>query len=590
MAAITPEKLRELMSKVRKGATTSFSFIQIGAILEAIGGKLEPVNTIVHLEDKPGGPDPHLKMDWSLTYADSPEEAQTVLTHLKKYEVKALPAKPKPGLFFAMDVQDPEERPGGGGKPYYSIAFHAYYSTIGYRVELAGKSATILPGRYDLPDVRWMAKDGPPKHKRGLREHEVLVWLSKETDWVARCNKYNNVEEHIPAEARSRDRTGSCPICFSNVKLSGGREIVLHGYQRPGYGFIQGSCYGVGYEPFEVSVKGVSDYLTQKLEPGLKAAEKRLASLQSGKIETIIYRKKVIKPGDSEWDRVLASTIDTCEREIKDIAHEIKSFEKLRSNWKERPLPKEGDRHINWFLEGQKTASVERVANAFLLPKKVVGRYLASRVANRFVSATTGWETVNSRTLEESEMDSIWEQFVATYKKLGLTHSSIAAMMSEYDVWEVFREGFAILAFAVSKRTPFGIKLGLLGSDGTPAGKTALKSFLSTNYKRSGHYGEVSHGVEHVALKANAPVVCATNVGGVIKKKIDPLPDGVHYVRNLTGIGMVTKILIGIPRGVPTTDANHPRCSVGDGEARVAFDEDETENLDSHYACQIDLE
>lgn len=38
-----------------------------------------------------------------------------------------------------------------------------------------------------------------------------------------------------------------CQICERRQCLSPKALLVLHGYERPGYGFIQGSCFGVGF-------------------------------------------------------------------------------------------------------------------------------------------------------------------------------------------------------------------------------------------------------------------------------------------------------------------------------------------------------
>lgn len=43
---------------------------------------------------------------------------------------------------------------------------------------------------------------------------------------------------------------GTCQVCFSLQRLPKG-EMALHGYRRPGGGFIEGRCPGVGYLPYE---------------------------------------------------------------------------------------------------------------------------------------------------------------------------------------------------------------------------------------------------------------------------------------------------------------------------------------------------
>lgn len=198
--------------------------------------------------------------------------------------------------------------------------------------------------------------------------------------------------------------------------------------------------------------------------------------------------------------------------------------------------------------------------------------------------ANQGWVSVPPG----EHADRVWSMYEATYRQIGLTKSSPSEMVADYDVWQVFMSNGVPVAFVTSKRTPFGVKLGLLGSDGSPEGKAAIKDYLKTNFKRSGEYGEVSHGVEKVVTSANTPVVCNVYADDVIKKSIDPEDDGVHYTRNLSGVGKVTKLLVGRPKGVPTTDLSHPSCPAGTpSEVRLAS-EDDASDLDAHLACQIE--
>jgi hypothetical protein len=186
-------------------------------------------------------------------------------------------------------------------------------------------------------------------------------------------------------------------------------------------------------------------------------------------------------------------------------------------------------------------------------------------------------------------MDQVWTMYEATYRQIGLSKANPAEMVSDYDIWQVFMNDGAPIAFSLSKRTPFGVKTGLLGSDGTPEGKSAVKDYLRSNFKTSGNYGEVSHGVEKIVLSANPPVVCAVYADDVLKKPVSPEPDGLRYTRSLSGVGNVTKILVGKPKGVPTTSLSNPSCPTGTPpEVRLATEGDDVCDLDAHLACQVE--
>jgi len=46
---------------------------------------------------------------------------------------------------------------------------------------------------------------------------------------------------------------GTCALCWQNVRCPNG-TLAHHGYKRPGWGYIHGSCAGTGHEPWEVNV------------------------------------------------------------------------------------------------------------------------------------------------------------------------------------------------------------------------------------------------------------------------------------------------------------------------------------------------
>lgn len=199
--------------------------------------------------------------------------------------------------------------------------------------------------------------------------------------------------------------------------------------------------------------------------------------------------------------------------------------------------------------------------------------------------ASLGWVDA----VRGENLDKIWDMYERTYRKIGLSKASKSELVTDYDSWEVFPgvDGSPI-GFVLSKTTPMGKKLGLAGSDGSPEGKAALIQYLSHNFKRPGYYAEVSHAVEAIAMRSNPPVVCAVEAPMVLKKDVKPQEDGIHYIRSLSGVGQVEKVLIGRPRGISTTSASNPSCPMGVESPRFASEEDPSD-LDLHLACQIDF-
>lgn len=338
MATIPTEKLNELMMKVRKGATSSFTLAQIQAIVEALGGSFESFTGLVKGVRSSGR---------NMIWADSETEAETYLSVLRK--APAPGGKLKPGVMYVSKIDDVAPQPGG-----FRIFFDSFTAAIGVKIELGGKSAELLPSEYSIQEARDYVHQGP--RKESVRASEVVGWLAKNTDWVARANAFLNMEEHVPAEARTRDRTGSCPVCFQNVKLAS-EKIVLHGYKRPGHGTVQGKCIGVGFPPFELSVKGTKEFLDEYLEPGLRSLKESRKALDAEDLTTVKPYNREYTRNDPEWDMMLRRAKEDLDARVKSAERERDAYERLVRNWKERPLPKEGERHIDWFTAGQKSAS-----------------------------------------------------------------------------------------------------------------------------------------------------------------------------------------------------------------------------------------
>ena len=89
-----------------------------------------------------------------------------------------------------------------------------------------------------------------------------------------------------------------------------------------------------------------------------------------------------------------------------------------------------------------------------------------------------------------------------------------------------------------------------------------MKQYIAESFFDAGHYAEVSHRMEDLAIEAGVPIVCAAFASDVLKKNVVPADDGVHYRRAIKGVGEVTKVIIGIPDGFPVTSSRQPQCPI----------------------------
>lgn len=74
-----------------------------------------------------------------------------------------------------------------------------------------------------------------------------------------------------------------CQICERNQCISSKGLMVLHGYKRPGYGFIEGSCFGVGHVDYSKGTDALELYATE-LSKMLTSAKADLATYTRGEV------------------------------------------------------------------------------------------------------------------------------------------------------------------------------------------------------------------------------------------------------------------------------------------------------------------
>jgi hypothetical protein len=201
---------------------------------------------------------------------------------------------------------------------------------------------------------------------------------------------------------------------------------------------------------------------------------------------------------------------------------------------------------------------------------------------------------VNQRTpgFEEVIRPAVWDMMVSTYAKLGLILDR-PSELDEYNVWDIYEDvDGRFIAFRLGKTTPFGIKGGLVGSDGSRTGRTAIKQYVAEWYLEPGHYSEVSHRMQELAFAAGAPVVCAAYASEVLHKPVIPEPDGVFYRRVIKNVGEVKKVIVGRPHGVSVTPSADPQCPL---PSRAMSDrlrlrpDTSAEAVFSHAASLVDL-
>jgi hypothetical protein len=338
-AALSEDKLKEVMLKIRKGATSSLTWGSLREVLANLdpGWKLEPITSLVKLQ----GNDFYGKKD----------EVEDKYKELGSKVVTTLPHNPKHGQFYITNLTPVQENPHHLGDYFFKL--NLWMGHDGWKITAPnGKVFETPTEEFDLSSVGSLRHGYKTRTRGKLSLSNIERWLNEETDWIDQINKKLGLGKFEPSISRTRENTGTCPVCFQNIKAN--PYMVLHGYRRPGTGETYGRCYGVGYLPFEVSIEGTKDYLEKVVEPQLEQTRKRFQDLKSGKITKLKNFRIEITSDSPQWERVLSETIRQTEWEIKQLEEKAKAYKNLVQYWKERPLPKEGEPHINWYHQGQK--------------------------------------------------------------------------------------------------------------------------------------------------------------------------------------------------------------------------------------------
>lgn len=337
-------KMRELLGKLRKGATATLTFAKVLQVLDALGWKAAPVLGWTPRHYVFQGDEQLVAADTSRMSRDALDELHAKLT---KAEISSLPESPRAaGDVAVMDVGEISKGSSAYGTPTYYFYRREWVGTEGLSVTSpSGQEQIFLVDHHELDrGNRNLASDSSAPGD---------LWRSlKQMGIEEEVNTALGTPAHVPAAERTRENTGTCAACWGNYKLSAGR-LVLHGYERPGYGYVRGQCFGVGYEPVETSVVGATKY--DEHLGGLLLNEKNiLAKLESGEVEAIEGRQgKIFKKEDPAFPSLRADKIRNAKYTIKQLERDLETYAKVIAAWKPRPMPREGElqRGVGFFLK-----------------------------------------------------------------------------------------------------------------------------------------------------------------------------------------------------------------------------------------------
>jgi hypothetical protein len=136
---------------------------------------------------------------------------------------------------------------------------------------------------------------------------------------------------------------GTCGVCEQRYKVRD-RKVVLHGYKRPGVGYIDGRCFGESMLAWEVSPQPVKLFLAEIVRPRHWALVQRLADFDAGRVTSLQRRVhkttqtqaptfETIKPDHPAWAVVFNAQWSAVAAELEHFTNLIARLEKRIEAW-----------------------------------------------------------------------------------------------------------------------------------------------------------------------------------------------------------------------------------------------------------------
>ncbi len=334
-----PEKLEALLLKLRKGGATGIKMFELAQVLEALGGYTISEETTL----EPQGGRYVRKEELQRYTHPHPGNVQTVWETAKHNEVTSLPEHPQLHHVYYMDVSDLMEE---NGQKFFT--YRAWQGRAGVRIKSPdGKTFDVQMGRDQFLDS-YPTNTG------------VLKWLREHTPFLKQINDrlgtmpIEQEREEKKQKIPTRENTGTCPVCFNNIKLRPTARkardkampgITLHGYKRPGTGYIHGECFGIDYPPFELSAEGSHAFIAE-LDQSIANIEHAIREYESGAVDELYVDRDrkltLVKKSEApphEWEKYLKEKISSSKAQ-KDWLTTTRAFVKRQADgWHPKPLP-----------------------------------------------------------------------------------------------------------------------------------------------------------------------------------------------------------------------------------------------------------
>jgi hypothetical protein len=334
-ATLKPEKLLALLLKLRKSSVGSLKVKDILPALDHLGGwKVYQESRAYAQGGKLYG------VDEPVSYGSKNEStAQQKWEEAKRLERSSVPVELRVGEEAYMDVSP--------------LAWDGEYWRFTYR-KWVGADHIIIRSPRGREFSRAFQGSSYLNEYIGNTIFSFLVeeGLLNQVNEALGTSSLEYEKAEKAKNAPKKGNTGTCPVCFRRQKLAPKSKfgsdrsrpgMVLHGYERPGFGFIDGNCSGVGWPPFELSSEGTESmipFLTRQIhttESGpLLSDPDSVTSL----VDKYNVRKLHLKADTdpSHWEQLLKSAVSKAKESLEGLTSLKKELEGKIRSWKPAEL------------------------------------------------------------------------------------------------------------------------------------------------------------------------------------------------------------------------------------------------------------
>lgn len=235
---------------------------------------------------------------------------------------------------------------------------------------------------------------------------------------------------------------GLCPVCMRRIKVRGGL-LVHHGYTRPGYGEIEGDCFGVHRAPYELSDSTAVEYLDEVILPMRTRTQRDLDKLPSAtRLPKRVWHKpepgspgqylpKLVTReeagGDYQWRELYKSSERDLRRTLGFLDDEHTRLMELVNEWKPAELET-----VQEEQAAKRAAKAER--------ERVVQDRREAKIADMVVKYQKRIDSAvrnqNMRTLGEIHESA--RSKIREASKYELTEGDALALLDRAHVWQAF--------------------------------------------------------------------------------------------------------------------------------------------------------